>query len=56
MPANLHPHSNLPFGTSERPVLYMAFELSWDSWRLAFSNGPGPAPRRREMQPAMCRG
>ena len=35
MPTNLRPHSNLPFGTSEQPVLYMAFELSWDSWKLA---------------------
>jgi len=49
MPTNLRPHSNLPFGTSEQPVLYMAFELGWDSWKLAFSTGPGPAPRRREM-------
>ena len=49
MPANFRPHSNLPFGTSEQPVLYMAFELGWDSWKLAFSTGPGPAARRREM-------
>ena len=37
MPGNLRAHSNLPFGTSEQPVLYMAFELGWDSWKLAFS-------------------
>ena len=49
MPANLRPHSNLRFGTSEQPVLYMALELGWDSWKLAFATGPGPAPRRREM-------
>jgi transposase len=49
MPANLRPHSIVPFGTSEQPVLYMAFELGWDSWKLAFATGPGPAPRQREM-------
>jgi hypothetical protein len=41
MPANLLPHSNLPFGTNEQPVLYLAFELGWDSWKLAFATGPG---------------
>ena len=49
MPANLRPHSNLPLATNEQPVLYMAFDLGWDSWRLAFATGPGPAPREREM-------
>jgi transposase len=49
MSAILRPHSNRCFGTSEQPVLYMALELGWDSWNLAFAAGPGPAPRRREM-------
>src|SRR4051794_5363373 len=49
MPANLRPHFNGCFGVSEQPVLYLALELGWDSWKLAFSTGPGPAPRRREM-------
>ena len=49
MPANVRPHSNLPVATSEQPVLYLAFELGWDSWKLAFATGPGPAPRQREM-------
>ena len=49
MPANLRPHSSLPRATNEQPVLYMAFELGWDSWKLAFATGPGPAPREREM-------
>jgi transposase len=49
MPANLRPHSNLPLATNEQPMLYLAFELGWDSWRLAFASGPGPAPRQREM-------
>jgi hypothetical protein len=29
--------------------LYLALELGWDSWKLAFACQPGPAPRRREM-------
>ena len=49
MPANLRLHSNLPVAMNERPVLYLAFELGWDSWKLAFATGPGPAPREREM-------
>ena len=49
MPANLRPHSNLPVGANEQPVLYIAFELGWNSWKLALATGPGAAPRRREM-------
>jgi transposase len=49
MAANLRPHSNRCFGTSEQTVLYLALELGWDAWKLAFASGPGPAPRRREM-------
>ncbi len=49
MPANLRLNSNLPSATSEKPVLYLALELGWNSWKLAFAAGPGPAPRRREM-------
>src|SRR5262245_13200936 len=49
MPANLRPHSSRGVITSEQPVLYVALELGWNSWKLAFAAGPGPAPRRREM-------
>ena len=49
MPANLRPHSSLRLVTNEQPVLYLAIELGWDSWKLAFATGPGPAPREREM-------
>ena len=49
MPANLRPHSSLPVASNEQPVLYLAFELGWDSWKLAFATSIGPAPRRREM-------
>ena len=49
MPANLRPHFNRGVGTSEQAVLYLALELGWDSWKLAFAAGSGPAPRRREL-------
>src|SRR5215475_439117 len=49
MPANLRAHSNLPALTSEQPVLYLALELGWDSWKLAFASGPGSAPRLRQI-------
>jgi transposase len=42
-------HSNLPRSTSEQPVLYLALELGWNSWKLAFARGPGAASRRRQM-------
>jgi transposase len=37
------------------PVLYVAFELSWMTWKLAFSVGAGQAPRIRTV-PARCAG
>ena len=49
MPANLHPDCNRGVAVSEQPVLYLALELGWNSWKLAFATGPGPAPRRREI-------
>jgi transposase len=49
MPANLRLNSNVPSATSEKPVLYLALELGWNSWKLAFAAGPGPAPRQREI-------
>jgi hypothetical protein len=56
MPANLRTNSNRSVATSDKPpVLYVALELGWNSWKLAFAAGPGPAPRQREM-PAQCRG
>jgi len=47
MPANLRPHFNRSLSTSEQPMLYLALELGWDGWKVAFSTGPGIAPRRR---------
>ena len=31
------------------PVLYLAFELSWTSWKLAFTIGAGQKPRLRSI-------
>jgi transposase len=33
-----------------RPVLYLAFELGWSEWKLAFSTGPAEAPRLRAVR------
>ena len=49
MPANLRAHFNLPVGTSEQPVLYLALELGWDSWKLAFASGLASPPRLRQI-------
>jgi transposase len=47
--ANLRRHSSVATIQGALPVLYLAVELGWDSWKLAFASQPGPAPRRREM-------
>ena len=35
------------------PVLYVAFELSWGTWKMAFTVGAGRSPRIRSV-PARC--
>ena len=35
--------------TASAPVLYMAFELGWTSWKLAFTVGAGQKPRIRTI-------
>ena len=35
---------------STRPVLYLAFELGWRQWRLAFSLGMAIRPRLRSLR------
>jgi transposase len=35
------------------PVLYVAFELSWGTWKMAFTVGAGQPPRIRSV-PARC--
>src|SRR5208283_5129111 len=31
------------------PVLYLAFELGWSEWKLAFATGPADNPRLRSI-------
>jgi transposase len=31
--------------SDQRPVLYLAFELGWQEWKLAFATAPGDNPR-----------
>ena len=35
--------------TSNGPRLHLAFELSWDQWKLAFTVGHGQSPRLRTI-------
>jgi transposase len=35
--------------TAAAPVLYLAFELGWTSWKLAFTIGAGQNPRLRSL-------
>ena len=35
--------------TSAAPVLYLALELGWNSWKLAFTTGLGQSPRLRTI-------
>jgi len=35
--------------TAPVPVLYLAFELGWNSWKLAFTVGAGQKPRLRSI-------
>jgi len=39
-----------PNHTTELGQLYMAIELSQKEWKLAFSVGPGQAPRLRSLE------
>src|SRR5438876_854378 len=36
-------------GTTKQGVLYLAFELGWNEWKLAFTTGHGQKPRFRSM-------
>src|SRR5262249_41919055 len=45
MSATHAPDSTAPRG----PVLYLAFELGWNSWKLAFTIGAGQKPRLRSL-------
>jgi transposase len=37
--------------SSKTPALYLAFELSWSEWKLAFTIGHGQSPRLRCLRP-----
>jgi len=49
MPANLHTHSSQLLSPVVQPVLFMALELGWGRWILAFSATIGAPARRREI-------
>jgi transposase len=44
MSATSNRHSN-----AQQPTLYVAFELSWTEWKLAFGTGLGASPRLRSV-------
>ena len=50
MSAGLRKNSNLSGVSSHKPVLYLALELGWTKWKLAFASGPAEKPRRREVE------
>src|SRR5437588_11106656 len=35
--------------TDRSPALYVAFELGWSEWKLAFASAPAEAPRLRSL-------
>jgi hypothetical protein len=37
------------YGTTTERVLFMAFELSENTWKLGFTTGPGQKPRERAV-------
>jgi transposase len=37
------------FTTAAAPVLYVSFELSWTTWKMAFTTGAGQPPRLRSI-------
>ena len=50
MSASLRKNSNLKSVASYQPVLYLALELGWSKWKLAFASAPAEKPRRREVE------
>jgi transposase len=46
MTATHEQNSTLPTG----PVLYFSLDLGWNTWKLAFTNGPGQKPRIRTIR------
>ncbi len=50
MSAGLRVNSNLSGESSHKAVLYLALELGWSKWKLAFASAPAEKPRRREVE------
>src|SRR5271166_4583882 len=53
MAATRKAHSTKPLRTAtpntSSGILYLAFELGWNEWKLAFTTGPGASPRLRTI-------
>jgi hypothetical protein len=43
-------NSNLKSVPVRQAVLYLALELGWSKWKLAFASAPAEKPRRREVE------
>jgi transposase len=41
--------ASAPRSTQRQPALYLAFELGWSEWKLAFASAPADAPRLRSV-------
>jgi len=50
MSAGLRVNSNRKNVSSDQRVLYLALELGWSQWKLAFASARGERPRRREVE------
>jgi transposase len=49
MTATRTQHSTKPTASESTPVLYLAFELGWGDWKLAFGTEPADNPRLRAI-------
>lgn len=49
MTANLRLHVTSNVSAHQSPRLYLALELGWDSWKVAFTAGVGQPPRLRQV-------
>ena len=50
MTAGLRVNSKRSEKVVSQPALFVALELSWSKWKLAFASAPAEKPRRREVQ------
>lgn len=49
MTTSLRSDSNLEPQTGKQPMLYLALELSWTSWKFACAKEVGAPPRQRTL-------